>query len=95
MVFFLHQGVMQENYSLENLVKGCRKLFEEAGNAPEKEKETAGVYQDANPWVTDSASRSMIRETNDMWTPMRQFLNKHKKMKWGNWEGLHIEDLMI
>ena len=33
-----------------------------------------------------------MRETDNLWMPVKRFLNKHKKSKWGDWDGLHIEE---
>lgn len=35
---------------------------------------------------------SIMRETDNLWMPVKRFLNKHKKSKWGDWDGLHIEE---
>lgn len=96
MMFALHQGVMQENYSLEGLVKDCQKLLEAEAEEPrttelpEERKEPEG-----SPWIMEAHSTNLIRENNDMWTPVKQFLNKHRKNKWGDWEDLHIENLVL
>lgn len=34
---------------------------------------------------------SIMRETDNLWIPVKRFLNKHKT-KWGEWDGLHIEE---
>ncbi len=96
MMFALHQGVMQENYSLEGLVRECQKLLElEPEVLQTKEVPVEGQDQRENPWITETTSTNMLRENNDMWTPMKQFLNKHRKNKWGDWEELHVENLVL
>ncbi len=35
---------------------------------------------------------SVMKETDHMWTPMKRFLNRKKKQKWGDWDGLYIEE---
>ena len=35
---------------------------------------------------------SIMSETDNLWIPVKRFLNKHKKSKWGEWDGLHIEE---
>lgn len=96
MMFALHQGVMQENYSLEGLVRECQKLLElEPEVLQTKEVPVEGQDQRENPWITEMTSTNMLRENNDMWTPMKQFLNKHRKNKWGDWEELHVENLVL
>ncbi len=96
MMFALHQGVMQENYSLERLVKECQKLLaSEPKDSETKDSSASEEEQDVYPWITEVVSPNVIRENNDMWTPMKRFLNKHKKSKWGDWDDLHIEDLVL
>ncbi len=96
MMFALHQGVMQENYSLDGLVKECQKLLvSEPEDSMAKESSDSEKDQEVYPWITEIAGSNVIRENNDMWTPMRRFLNKHKKTKWGDWENLHVEDLTL
>ena len=44
-------------------------------------------------WITEQELGSNImRETENMWTPVKRFLGRHKKQKWGDWDGLHIEE---
>ena len=44
-------------------------------------------------WITEQEmGSSIMKETENLWTPVRRFLNKHKKPKWGDWDGLHIEE---
>ncbi len=96
MMFALHQGVMQENYSLERLVKECQKLLTSGPKDSEtKDSSASEEEQDVYPWITEVVSPNVIRENNDMWTPMKRFLNKHKKSKWGDWDDLHVEDLVL
>ena len=44
-------------------------------------------------WITEQEmGSSIMKETENLWTPVKRFLNKHKKPKWGDWDGLHIEE---
>lgn len=44
-------------------------------------------------WITEQEMGSFImEETENMWTPVKRFLNRHKKSKWGDWDGLYIEE---
>ena len=31
-------------------------------------------------------------QTENMWTPVKRLLNRRKKPKWGDWDGLYIEE---
>ena len=35
---------------------------------------------------------TLLKETDNLWIPMKRFLNKQKKSKWGDWDGLYLED---
>ncbi|QDW72604.1 hypothetical protein FND36_00285 [Lachnospiraceae bacterium KGMB03038] len=88
MVFLLHKGTMEENYSLEKLIAECLKKEER----PEEEKKNQYDTQE-HDWITSQEMGSLImEETENMWTPVRRFLRKHKKPKWGDWDGLYIEE---
>ena len=44
-------------------------------------------------WISEQEmGSSIMRETDNLWMPVKRFLNKHKKSKWGDWDGLHIEE---
>ena len=57
------------------------KLIAECGEREEKD------------WITEQEmGSSIMRETDNLWIPVKRFLTKHKKTKWGEWDGLHIEE---
>lgn len=44
-------------------------------------------------WIAEQEMGSLImEETENLWTPVRRFLRKHKKPRWGEWDDLHIEE---
>lgn len=44
-------------------------------------------------WIKKQHQGNLImEETENMWTPMKRFLNRRKKPKWGDWDGLYIEE---
>ena len=90
MIFLLHKGTMEENYSMEKLIKEC--FYQE--EQPEKKEKKEVSYDTAeHDWITEQEmGSSILRETDNMWTPVKHFLNKHKKHRWGDWDGLHIEE---
>lgn len=88
MVFLLHKGTMEENYSLEKLIGECLKK-------EEPQEEPAGEEYDTreHDWITSQEMGSLImEETENLWTPVKRFLRRHKKPKWGDWDGLYIEE---
>ena len=90
MIFLLHKGTMEENYSMDKLVRECM----ESEEPEEREKKQEITYDTReHDWITEQEmGSSILRETDNMWTPVRHFLNRHKKQRWGDWDGLHIEE---
>lgn len=96
MVFLLHKETMEENYSLEKLVGECLQGGEEKGGEEHIDTGRKSDYEydkSEHDWITEQEMGSAImKETENMWTPVRRFLNRRKKSKWGDWEGLYIEE---
>lgn len=99
MVFLLHKKTMEENYSLEKLTSECMQNREE----DKKEGECESMIENENnyidydteehDWITEQElGSSIMRETENLWTPVKRFLTRHKKPKWGDWDELHIEE---
>lgn len=89
--FFLHKETMEENYSLEKLVEECLKIEEPVVDEPSVPVIDYDTTE--HDWIKEQSRGSCIlRETDNMWTPVKRFLNKHKKTKWGEWEGLYVEE---
>ncbi len=89
-IFLLHKGTMEENYSMEKLIKECFQQKEE----PQKEEVKEIRYDTReHDWIAEQEmGSSILKETDQMWEPVKQFLNRHKKHRWGDWDGLHIEE---
>lgn len=102
MVFLLHKKTMEENYSFEKLAAECLQNHWKEGRKAEKEDEQKQEGDDMedieydtteHDWITEQEmGSSIMRKTENLWTPVKRFLNKHKKPKWGDWDGLHIEE---
>lgn len=98
-IFYLHQETMKENYSLEQIIQECLKedeeiLQKETQSMVEDEKEIDLFFDSAeHDWIASQEMGSVIlRETDNLWTPVKRFLHKRKKSKWGDWDGLYIEE---
>lgn len=90
MVFLLHKGTMEENYSIEKLMKEC---FHVEEKVEKEEKKEIRYDTREHDWITEQEmGSSILRETDSMWEPVRNLLNRHKKKRWGDWDGLHIEE---
>ena len=93
---------MKENYSLEQIIKECVKEEEENVLAEDKntdlgaeEEKEGNTYFDRteHDWIASQEMGSTIlRETENLWTPMKRFLHRRRKPKWGDWDGLYIEE---
>lgn len=95
LVFLLHKETMEENYSLEKLVGACLKEEEQDSGEENINAEYEMDYEydkSEHDWITEQEMGSAImRETENMWTPVKRFLNRRRKAKWGEWDGLYIE----
>lgn len=57
------------------------------------EKEEVWYDTREHDWIAEQEMGSLImEETENLWTPVRRFLRKHKKPRWGEWDDLHIEE---
>lgn len=103
--FLLHKKTMEENYSLEKLTAMCLQeepaadegirpgIEQETEREEEKENTSGSIDTEIHDWITEQEmGGSILRETENLWMPVKKFLNKHKKSKWGDWDGLHIEE---
>ena len=88
---------MEENYSLDKIIEEC--LAEEDPESEESKQdyelqESAENYdREEHDWITEQEMGTRImEETENLWTPMKRFLHKHRKPRWGEWDGLHIEE---
>lgn len=98
MAFAFHEGVSEENYSLEKVVDACVKLGKEKGY--EQWKEEKEKHREIFEYDTSEHDKieehyltgAVMEATDNMWTPVKKFLNRHKKPKWGDFEGLYEEE---
>ena len=89
MIFLLHKGTMEENYSMDKLVRECMESVE-----PEEKKKKQEITYDTreHDWITEQEmGSSILRETDNMWTPVRHFLNRHKKQRWETGTGFILK----
>lgn len=95
MVFLLHKETMEENYDLDRLICECL-LGQPEEKKEEKiwqEPETREYDTKEHDWIKEQEKGSLIlKETENMWRPVKRFLNRHRRQKWGDFDGLHIEE---
>ena len=34
----------------------------------------------------------IMKETDNLWNPVKKFLNRHKRPRWGDWDGIYIDE---
>lgn len=97
-IFLLHKETMEENYSLKRIVEECledtQEECENEGSQDSENMYAAPEYdREQHDWIAKQETGGLImEETEHMWTPVKQFLRRHKKPKWGDWDGLYIEE---
>ncbi len=100
MVFLLHKKTMDENYSLEKIVAECLQnpqedygVTENQDGGIDKVKEEEEENMSERDWITEQElGSSIFRESDTLWTPVKRLLNRRRKSRWGDWDGLHIEE---
>ena len=67
---------------------------EEVHAEDEEERGRAMSYDRAeHDWIAEQEmGMRIMEETENLWTPVKKFLYRHRKPRWGEWDGLHIEE---
>ena len=98
LVFLLHKETMEENYSLDKIIEECfveeSEEKEEVHAEDEEERGRAMSYdREEHDWIAEQEmGMRIMEETENLWTPVKKFLYRHRKPRWGEWDGLHIEE---
>ncbi len=89
MTMLLHKETMKENYDLGKLIEECLQKKEE-----EEEIKPDPVPEDTRFTIQKKtgSGEAVGEETNHRWPQVSKLLNRNKKPKWGDWDGLHIEE---
>ena len=95
--FLLHKETMRENYSLRKILKKLEEDEEEKKTVilQHTEQEPAEYSYDTkeHDWITSQEmGSSILRETDNMWNPVKNFLKRHKKPTWKAWDGIYIDE---
>lgn len=77
--YTLHKATMEENYSIEEIMKNLTPEPEDE----EQEVETVPVVDYTEKIEMISVNESMVEEKDSMWESVRKFLERSKKRKWG------------
>lgn len=93
--------VLQDNIGESDVGQGDLREYSmlresESGRYPMPEEEflSVGAYEyEQEDWITrQELGAKMLRDSENMWTPMKRFLQKHKHPKWGDWDGIYIDE---
>lgn len=98
--FFLHKETMKDNYSLKRVVEKLEILEKEKEECTEKcneECKTTEMTLDTDriqhDWIAHQETGSRIlKETDNLWNPVKRLLQRHKRPKWGEWDGIYIDE---
>lgn len=82
--YTLHKATMEENYSIEEIMKNLIPEEEEEVSEPE-----CPVVDYAERLETMPVQEGMVEEKDSMWESVKKFLERSKKRKWG----YSVEDL--
>lgn len=99
-VFLLHKETMIDNYSLDKIIEECMNQGSEeedlqmVHDKSKREEDLDILYEKTDhDWITrQEMGAKIMEETDHMWLPVKRFLRRHKKPRWGEWDGLHIEE---
>ena len=95
MVFMLHKETMEDNYSLKMIMDNLQSIEnEDPANKESEDKSDLFSYDEKEPdWITcQEMGNQMLNEEDRFWNPVKRFLQKHRKPKWGDFEGLYINE---
>lgn len=83
----IHKATMEQNYSMEQIMK---ELAEE--QEQEKEVKTLETVRYDERMEERVLEEDMIAEKKERWEPVRRILERKKKVKWGDWNDIYIEE---
>lgn len=83
--YSMHKATMEENYSIERIMNELMKEREEET----QEKQVIRYDEIMENQILED---KMIAEKREMWSPVRRIRDRKKRGKWGNWDGVHIEE---
>ena len=100
--FFLHKETMEENYSLGKILEKLEQEEKENSDRTaevSRKKNMDILFQNTtyesseHDWIAcQEMGSNILKETDNLWTPVKRFLKKHQKPKWGDFDGLYIDD---
>jgi len=99
LAFLLHKETMEQNYSLKKVIEKMNELEKQKEKIKERKqkeenKASNNMYETVeHDWITyEGMDNKILRETDNMWLPVKRFLQKHSQPKWGDWDGIYIEE---
>lgn len=67
---------------------------EESGRQEELwQQRTVEYDREEHDWIARQEMGSKIlKETDNLWNPVKRLLHRHKRPKWGDWDGVYIDE---
>ena len=85
LAFYLYKETLQDDYDLEGLIKNQEE--------EEKVEVTREYAEPERNWDEyEEPAQDLLKETDNLWIPVRKFLDQRKRPKWGDWDGIYIDD---
>lgn len=54
---------------------------------------TDGYDSAEHDWITrQELGSKILKETDNLWSPVKRLLHRHKRPKWGDWDGIYIDE---
>lgn len=78
---------------MEKKGKQDTELPQESANCQEQLWQQ-GEYDSAeHDWITrQELGSKILKETDNLWNPVKRLLNRRKRPKWGDWDGIYINE---
>ena len=89
-------GELEEKKRNIKVDKAITKVQTELWDTKEDDvyEESTHTYDtEEHDWITRQEMGSKImKETDNLWNPVKKFLNRHKRPRWGDWDGIYIDE---
>ena len=57
------------------------------------QQRTVEYDREEHDWIARQEMGSKIlKETDNLWNPVKRLLHRHKRPKWGDWDGVYIDE---
>lgn len=88
----------EESEDSDWMVKGSEQRISAPKPGEDQERENGAENRmffdrEEHDWIaSQELGSTILRETDNLWTPVKRLLRRRRKPKWGDWDGLYIEE---